>query len=122
MKGMFALAGAALLLAFAACDKAPADPDPWLPSPPLRGVVVASASCAPCHGAALRGDSLDPTPTPSLALARLYTWDQFDSLLSTGTTLNGHGVNAAMMASNVSSVSPADRRALHDYLLRYWMP
>jgi cytochrome c553 len=125
MKKLIVAAGVAAMLVFPACgvDDSGVVGDPGgVASPTVRGQAVANATCAPCHGAALNGASFDGTPTPSLVLVRQYTWEQLDKLLSTGTTLDGHRVNTAMMTSSVSSLSTDDRRALHDYLVYYWTP
>jgi cytochrome c553 len=121
MNRLIALLGSASLVAFAACS--PEDPGPitGIVSPSVRGEVVASTTCAPCHGATLLGDSFDGTPTPSLVLVREYTLEQLDRLLGTGTTLD-HGVNGAMVTTSVASLSADDRRALHEYLVYYWTP
>jgi mono/diheme cytochrome c family protein len=123
MNKLVAVMGGVALASLAACGVEGPRPDPvGVTSAAVQGEVVASATCAPCHGADLAGASFDETPTPSLEVARQYTWEQFDRLLSTGQTIGPHSVNAAMVTSSVASLSSEDRRALHDYLVYYWRP
>lgn len=52
-----------------------------------RGRYLASTICSECHGAALRGDAIEGSP--SLAVVAGYDLDQFRHLLRTGEPLGG---------------------------------
>ena len=122
------IAGAAAALAVAACafeDPIPSEtPSDAAVSVTLRGMAIASTSCAPCHGAALLGDTVSSIPAPSLQVVQQYTWAQFDSLLGSGRTLSGLQVDGAMPlpSSPVQSLSDSQRRVLYEYLAYYWRP
>ncbi len=122
MNKLVGVAGVASVLTLMSCD--PPQDHGWLgiTDPRVRGEALASATCAPCHGSALNGASFDGTPTPSLVVARKYSAEQFDTLLTTGRTAEGHVVIRDMVWSNVLRLSPDERRAVREYLLSYWTP
>jgi mono/diheme cytochrome c family protein len=124
MNKLVAVVGAVALASLVACgiDWPSPDGSAGVTAVTTRGEVIASATCAPCHGTDLAGGSFDETPTPSLEAVQGYTQEQFDRLLSTGQTIGPHSVNAAMVTREISSLSPADRQALHEYLTYYWTP
>ena len=126
MKKLTAFAAAAALLGFAACRKdnpmGPGGGDPTL-SRSVRGDVVASTYCTPCHGTTLLGGSTaNGVATPSLVAARQYTSAQFDVLLVAGLTRDGHYVRDNMTSTRITGISAAERHALYDYLVNTWTP
>lgn len=79
-----------------------------------RGAMVAQRVCAPCHGSDFSGAELAGTTCPSLTVVRLYSLDEFDTLLLEGTDPQGDPVNRLMSDSRGLSVQ--DRHALYEYL------
>jgi mono/diheme cytochrome c family protein len=84
-----------------------------------RGQIVASSTCAPCHGLDYRGDSTGATGAPDLWLITQYAPDEVELLLGAGVTAAGDSVDAEMRESVVRALAPDDRTAVYDYLRTY---
>jgi hypothetical protein len=126
MKRVSCLAAAASLLALAAgClpdAVGPPTPTDDPTSITTRGQAIASASCASCHGGALRGDTTSGVRAPSLIVVKDYTWGQFDTLLCAGLTRDAEASFGPMPTNGQFGLTPAERQVLYVYLAEYWRP
>ncbi len=55
----------------------------------VRGEYIAMTTCNECHGFDLRGNISPYGHTPDLAMVRGYDFEQFTTLMKTGTSLDG---------------------------------
>ena len=55
----------------------------------VRGEYIAMTTCNECHGFDLRGNISPYGNTPDLAMVRGYNFEQFTTLMKTGTSLDG---------------------------------
>jgi len=86
----------------------------------VRGALVARDNCSQCHGADFLGANPGSLTCPSLTVVRNYSFEQFDALLTSGTTVEGEVVDPMVNATQL--VSLEDRRALHQYLINLKEP
>jgi mono/diheme cytochrome c family protein len=95
------------------------DHSPWqsgFEQDPLKhGEYIAINACAECHGSDLEGQG---DFTPSLAVARAYSLDDFKLLMSDGTGLGGRdlGLMTRMGQFRFSHMNEDEVEALYQYL------
>jgi len=83
-----------------------------------KGRYLARTSCAPCHGADLRGASHPEGDAPDLHIVAAYSAQDFATLMRTGIGLGGRqlGIMTPWAAAFFSELTDDEVSALHAYL------